>query len=156
MAGIAAALALLYAIPSISVVHAGMNYYYDRSVRVRSLVLNVISEKQAHPGKTILIKNVDDDLFWSSVYYLPFKMFGWNDVLLTPDSRSHIKEDPAFPPLDNYFLTPAATTTFLKEGSALVYAVEGGTLRDVTSSYAGSDSSGIESGPSSPIAVIHP
>jgi len=84
----------------------------------------------AHPGKTILIRNVDDDLFWSSVYYLPFRLFGWNDILLTPDSRSGIKEDPAFPPLDSYFLTLAAATA----------------------SYAAS----IDSGPPSPIAAIRP
>ena len=155
-AAIAAALALLYIVPSTSVVQAGMKFYYDRSVRVRSLVQNVVYAKQANPGKTILIKNVDDDLFWSAVYYLPFKLFGWSDILLTPDSRSQIKEDPAFPPLDSYFLTPAATAAFVKEGSALVYTVDGGTLRDVTSSYAASDFSGTQSGAASSIAGIRP
>jgi len=135
---LAVALALLYIVPSTSVVHAGMKFYYDRSVRVRSLVQNVTYAKQAHPGKTILIQNVDDDLFWSGVYYLPFRLFGWNDILLTPDSRTLVKPDPAFPPLDSYFLSPAATAAFLQDGSALVYAVEGRTLRDVTSSYTAS------------------
>ena len=154
-AAMAAALALLYILPSASVVQAGMTYYHDRSVRVRSLVQNVALAKQTNPGKTILIQNVDDDLFWSSVYYLPFRLFGWSDVLLTPDSRSRIKEDPAFPPLDSYFLTPAATAAFLKEGSALVYSVEDGNLRDVTSSYAASYFNGMDSG-ASPIAVLRP
>lgn len=132
---LAGALALLYVVPSVSVISAGMKYYFDRSVRVRSLVLNVAYQKRAHPGKTILIQNVDEDLFWSGIYYLPFKLFGWNDILLTPESRAHIKDDPAFPPLDSYFLNPAATAVFLKEGSALVYSFENGELRDVTASY---------------------
>ncbi len=142
-AAMAVALALLYVVPSTSVVHAGMRFYFDRGARVRSLVLDVADVKVAHPGKTILLKNVDDDLFWSGLYYLPFRLFGWNDVLLTPDSRVLIQEDPHFPPLASYFLPQSAIADILETDSGLVYAVEGKTLIDVTSSYARSTDSAL-------------
>jgi hypothetical protein len=145
-ATIAGALALLYFIPSISVVHSGMTYYNERAARVRSLFQNVASAKQSHPGKEILLKNVDDDLFWSALYYRPFSLVGWNDIFLTPDSRILIQEDPHFPPLDDYFLSQSATAEIIKNGSALVLAVEGATLRDETSSYAVSISAGFSNG----------
>ena len=135
MAAVAAAISLLYVLPSVSVVHAGMGYYFDRAARVRSLFLSVADAKAAHPGKAILIENVDNDLFWSALYYRPFSLVGWNDVLLTPESRSLITEDPHFPPLDSYFLTQTATKALLEKGTGIVYSIEGETLRDVTSTY---------------------
>jgi len=132
---IAGALALIYFIPSVNMVRAGMVSYFDRADRVRALIQSVAYAKHIHPGKMILLKDVDDDLFWACVYDSPFHIFGWNDVFLTPDSRSLVHEDPHLNPVDGYFLPAAATRRAVDDEAAVVYAVEGRKLRNITRPY---------------------
>jgi hypothetical protein len=145
---LAAALALLYLVPSISIVHAGMLSDFNRADRVRALIQSVAYAKHIHPGKMILLKGVDDELFWAGIYDSPFHIFGWNDVLLTPDSRSLVRGDPHLNPVDDYYLPQSATVAALNSGAAVVYAVEGRQLRNVTRPY----QAWIDSQPPPPLA----
>lgn len=130
-----AALSLLYLVPSVNAVHAGMFAYFDRADRVRALIQSVAYAKHIHPGKMILLKDVDDDLFWAAIYDNPFRFFGWNDVLLAPDSRPFIHEDPHLNPVDRYFMAERPTLRAVDSGAAEVYAIEGRKLRNVTRTY---------------------
>ncbi|HYL34564.1 MAG TPA: hypothetical protein VEV17_01480 [Bryobacteraceae bacterium] len=132
---LAAILALLYAVPSATAGQAGMRYYFARAERVRALVQSVAYAKHIHPGKTILLRDVDDALFWSAVYDSPFHIFGWYDVFLTPDTREQIREDKNLNPIDAYFLPASAVSRVLNDQAAEVYAVEKQRLRNVTRMY---------------------
>ena len=91
--------------------------------------------KHIHPGKMILLKDVDDDLFWECTYYKPFQIFGWHDVFLTPESRSLVHEDAHLNPVDGYFLAELAVLRALNDRKAMVYELEGRNLRNITTSY---------------------
>jgi len=108
---------------------------FDRADRVRALVQSVAYAKHIHPGKLILLKDVDDELFWASVYDSPFHIFGWNDVFLAPDSRPLVHEDPHLNPVDGYFLPESAARRVVDDDAAVVYAVEGRKLRNITKPY---------------------
>ena len=131
----AALVVLLYIVPSVSVVHAGMLSAFDRADRARALMQSVAYAKHIHPGKMILLKDVDDQLFWECAYDKPFQIFGWNDVFLAPDSRGLVKEDPHLNPIDEFFLPQSAVLRALNNQLALVYDVEGNHLRNITTAY---------------------
>jgi len=132
---LAAALALLYAIPSAMLAHRDTRGIFDRSERSRMLIQSVAYAKHIHPGKTILLENVDDELFWSAVYGSPFHIFGWSDVFMTPDCIPLIRPDPNLGSIDPYILPASAVTHALRDGSAVVYAVEDRRLRNITRTY---------------------
>ena len=132
---LAAALALLYLIPSARMSRQAQSYNFEQSRNVRSLIQSVAYAKRIHAGKTILLKDVDSDLFYSAIYDSPFHIFGWNDVFVVPEARAHITEDPHMGPADVYFLPESAVAEALNLGSAEVYAIENRRLRNVTRAY---------------------
>jgi len=132
---LAVALVLIYAIPSTIQTRLYTKATFNRGERSRHLIQSVAYAKHIHPGKTILLDNVDDELFWSAVYDSPFRIFGWSDVLMTPECLSVIKPDPHSGSIDSYVLPAGAVAHALSDGSAVVYAVEGGKLRNVTRVY---------------------
>ena len=120
-----AGIALLYVVASVLVIHHQMAFLRDRAVRARNLIQEVAAEKRMHPGRVFLLSGIDDDLFWTTLYYRPFRLFGWTDVFLSPDSRGLVQDDPHFPSLDSYFLTHSAARKALDHG-ALEYSVSNG------------------------------
>jgi hypothetical protein len=144
----AAALALLYAVPSAMLAHRDTRGIFDRGERSRMLIQSVAYAKRIHPGKTILLENVDDQLFWSAVYGAPFRIFGWNDIFMTPDCIPLIRPDPHFGSIDPYILPAAAVAHALRDGSAVVYEVENRRLRNITRTY----SAVVRSQPEPPLA----
>ncbi|HLG95647.1 MAG TPA: hypothetical protein VKX49_04980 [Bryobacteraceae bacterium] len=142
-------LALLYAVPSGLIVHRNMKVLFERMDRARLLVESVAYAKHIHPGKLILLDNVDDELFWSTIYGSPFHIFGWNDVFLTPECAPLIKPDPHLGRVDPYVLPASAAAQALDQG-ALVYAVENRKLRNITRTY----TAVLRSKPAPPLASL--
>lgn len=132
---LAVVLVLIYAIPSTIQTRVYTQALFNRGERSRHLVQSVAYAKKIHPGKTILLENVDDQLFWIVVYDSPFRIFGWSDILMTPECLSAIKPDPHYGSVEEYVLPAGAVAHALKDGSAVVYAVEGNKLRNVTRIY---------------------
>jgi len=132
---LAVVLVLLFAIPSTVQTRLYTKAMFNRGERSRHLIQSVAYAKHIHPGKTILLDNIDDELFWDAVYDSPFRIFGWNDVLMTPECLTVIKPDPHYGSVQEYVLPAAAVAHALDDGSAVVYAVEGGKLRNVTRVY---------------------
>jgi hypothetical protein len=130
-----AVMLLLYLVPSSRLVRAQIITVFDGTDRVRGLVQSVAYAKRIHPGKMILLKDIDDNLFWAAVYDSPFRIFGWDDVLMTPDCRPNIHEDPNLGEIDVYFLPEKAVANALHAGEAVVYSVEDRRLRNVTQTY---------------------
>jgi len=133
---LAVALALLYLIPSSIQAHRNTATIFERGEKARMLVQSVAYAKHIHPGKTILLNNVNDELFWAAVYGSPFHIFGWTDVFMTPECIPLIKADPHMgTTIDPFVLPAAAVARALQEGSALVYTVENRKLRNITRTY---------------------
>lgn len=132
---IAVILMLLYAVPSGMEAHRYTRAVFERGERSRHLIQSVAYAKKIHPGKTILLDNVDDELFWSAVYGSPFQILGWHDVFMTPDCLTLIKPDPHFGSIDPFVLPAAAVARSLQDGTAVVYSVEENKLRNVTRTY---------------------
>lgn len=132
---LAAALALLYLIPSAIQAHRNTRFIFDRGELARTLVQSVAYAKHIHPGKMILLNNVNDELFWTAVYGSPFHIFGWTDVFITPDCVPLIKADAHLGTVDPFVLPASAVAHALQDGSAVVYTVENRKLRNVTRTY---------------------
>jgi len=131
----AIALLALYAVPSLLVIHAGEIFYRHRAGRAHALCQAVAQARQLNPGKILLLKNVDNDLFWSTVYYSPLPVLGWQGVYLAPNSPPLIQEDSQFDDINGYFFPEAAILPALRNGSAEVYQIEGETVRKITVPY---------------------
>src|SRR5579872_6677629 len=132
---LAVALALLYLIPSTIQAHRYAAGIFHRGEVARILVQSVAYAKHIHPGKTILLNNVNDELFWTAVYGSPFHIFGWTDVFMTPDCVPLIKADPHLGTIDQFVLPASAVARGLQDGTALVYSIENRKLRNITRSY---------------------
>ena len=145
---LAAALALLYLVPSTIQARRNTAVIFNRGELARTLVQSVAYAEHIHPGKTILLNNVDDQLFWTAVYGSPFHIFGWKDVYMTPDCVPLIKADPHLATVDEFVLPAAAVAHALQDGSALVYNVENRKLRNITRTYTAL----IQSGPAPPLS----
>ena len=110
-------------------------YNYDRSNRVRQLVLGVARAHELHPGKEILLQGVGTELYWSAVNDQPFRLSGFDDVHLTPGSEEHIEAHPELGDVTAFVFPPGATLRALRKNQAVVYTLDGGKLRNITASY---------------------
>jgi len=124
-----------YVLPSAVFIYEGTRVYRDRSERVHSVVRGVTVAKELLNQKTIILEDVDDELFWTGLYFHPFSLFGWKDVYVGPESERRVQQDPHLPPIDDYFLSPAETLRLLRSGRAAVLSINGRTLKDITRPY---------------------
>ena len=124
-----------YAAPSLADIDSEMRDYYRHSERVRSVVASVAYAERLHPSKVILLADLDDELFWDCISDSPFRLFGWNNVFATPESRAAIRADPHLQEIDPYLLSFPAAVNLLKRDQAVVYSVKEAKLRNVTRSY---------------------
>jgi hypothetical protein len=125
-----------YAVPSIAGVRQETRFYYDSSQRVRHLLEGVAYAEKLHPGKTILLKDVDDQLFWDCILDAPFRLLGPANILVAPEARPFIHADPHLAPIDPLFLPMASVRYMLKQEQLVVYSAERPPLRNVTREYA--------------------
>lgn len=126
---------LAYTVPSAVFIHAATRVYLDRADRARSVICSAEVAKQLKAGKTVILEDVDDEFFWTTLYFHPFRLFGWNKVYVGPESRNRIKEDAHFSSIRDYFVTTDQVDKLLRSNDAVVYALNDRTLRDVTQSY---------------------
>lgn len=83
------AIYLALAIPSARDV---TNWYTQRTLLGRDLVLGVVDYNRAHPGKTILLTGMDTVQFFSSFVAIPFDLFGMKNVYLAPGAETKIED----------------------------------------------------------------
>jgi hypothetical protein len=123
----------IYLATSLPAAWAITQWNHARGARVENLVLGVAEIHDAQPGKTILLDGVDSDLFWSGIVDVPFRAMEIPHVYLTPASEARIQA-----PADltvKYELPEALALHALQSGRAVVYRVDGPTLRNVTAQY---------------------
>jgi hypothetical protein len=109
------------------------HWHHDRGARVEDLVLGVADIHEAQPGKTILLDGIDSDLFWSGIVDLPFRATEIPHVYLAPGSQARIQAPPDL--AVKYILPQALALRAMQDGRAVVYQLDGATLRNVTAQY---------------------
>lgn len=105
------------------------------SVPVKKLVLGVRAAHQRDPGRTILLEGVGYSLFWNGVFDRPFRLFGADQVYLTPDAVRKIPPTPGQGNVADYALPEDKVRAELAQNRAIVYGVETGDLRDITALF---------------------
>jgi len=129
------AVAAAYVVPSLSATRAATRWYYENALGVRTLVRGVARAHQLHPDKLILLTGVNDDLFWTGIADRPFRLVGAKDVYLAPGSEGNITERPGLGIVSDFVLPPGPALRALEEDRAVVYAVGGLRLVNVTAAY---------------------
>jgi hypothetical protein len=137
---IAVLAAVLYIGTSAPVGRAVAEYNRQRSQAVRRLVQGVAHARNLHPDKMILLNSVSSDLFWAGVNDKPFRLYGVEDVFLTPEAEETIEAHPELGDVGEFVLPAAVLLEALKQRQAAVYSAaavdRGGMLKNITRLYA--------------------
>jgi hypothetical protein len=132
----AAALIAVYALIQLPTMTATTKWNHEISVRVRGLVEGVEAAHALHPKQSILLEGVDSELFWQSIRDKPFRLFGADNVYLTPGSERSIDSHPDLGDVAEFVLPAGVVANGLARDEIVVYDVRGPRLRNVTSIYA--------------------
>ena len=131
-AAIASLLVYLSALPA-NWKETRARYLFSR--RIENLTLGVEEARNLHPGKVILLQDVDDYLFWQGILDRPFAAAGIRDVFLTPETEASLTVRPELGDIHDFLLPAAATLDALEAGRVVVYSVAGEKIRNTTRLY---------------------
>jgi hypothetical protein len=134
--GLAAALAVLYLANAVPVTRQMLRLRYERSEQARTLVGGVVTARELHPGKTILLTGVDNTLYWNAIHDGPFEALGIPDVYLAPGSERVIQPQPGDTNPSEHVLPAATVRRALANNAIEVYQAGGPRLKNITSRYA--------------------
>ena len=123
------------------------DWYRTRSKAQQALVLGVARAHELHPGKTILLDGVHDDLFWGCIEQRPFLFLRISDVYLTPGSEATITPIPQLDEVSKFVLPAEETRRALERDQVVVYRVEDGPLRNITHQFVPPAGSAAAAGP---------
>ena len=101
---------------------------------VKTLIEGVMRARELHPGKSILLAGVDDDLFWGCVADACFYSVGVSDVYLEPGSEKRIHEGTYHGLVESKSLPAQAVARALDHDQMVVYQV-GEPLLNITQRY---------------------
>ncbi len=127
----------LYAVPS-AWQGRGMARQYNRvSHRVRTFVRSVAYADRMHKDKILLIRGMDDEMFWAAWWDNPFQNFGRTDRLfVSADSERVISPFREMGSISRFFLPDREALAGMQNGSVVSYELMAdGRLRNVTSVY---------------------
>ncbi len=119
---------------TVPIYHVTRDIYW-RHERARTFVASVAYAAQHHPGKLILLKDVDDELFWLSFFDRPFRAINLSGVFMPEENRPNIRSDASLGEVEEYFLPQPVVVQSLKKGRAVVYEADERPLREVTRTY---------------------
>jgi hypothetical protein len=132
----ATAIAVLYAFLVVPEAVATTNWNYRITMRVRNLVESVAQAHELYPAKSIMLDGVDTGLFWNGILDRPFRLFGVEQVYLTPGSERRIEAHPDLGNVNDYILPGYLTARALERDELVVYDARGPRLRNITTAYA--------------------
>jgi hypothetical protein len=93
-----------------------------------------VDAQRQHPGKTILLQGVDEELFWAAIFDQPFRLFGISKIYLAPGEAAPEQGVQWRSPAE-YVYEPQPAVCELQKGQAVVYEVTETGVRDVTPQY---------------------
>jgi hypothetical protein len=134
--GLGVAVVVIYALMQLPTVVATTRWNHTISVRVRALVEGVESAHALHPKQSILLDGVDSELFWHSIRDKPFRLYGVDNVYLTPGSERSIEAHPDLGDISEFVMPAGVVASALARDEVVVYDVRGPRLRNITSIYA--------------------
>jgi hypothetical protein len=129
---IAIGLAAVYLAVSIEDNRTAERFYYDRSRKMKYLITALQSLPKADAGKKILLAGVDNSFFWSGFFDDPFRLIGLRQIYLTPGSEQSIDAHPEWGGIGRFIIRPENALSAMKNGTGVVYQLDGRRLRDVT------------------------
>ena len=129
--------AAIYLAISVPAARGGSRWWYEQSKDVEHLVLSVLQARSIHKDKTILLKDLSNDLFWGAIVDKAFRFADVRDVYVTPDSAPMIEGHPEYSDIDvaQYFVPPEVARRALENQEVVVYQTGGPRLRNVTGTY---------------------
>lgn len=110
-------------------------WWNQRSWAVERLVLGVERGHQLHPDKTIVLAGVDSTLFWAGIFHHPFRLFGVNNVYLTPGSQGQIEAHDATGQVADFVLARGPALQAAKSDRIVVYQISPNHLKAITSAF---------------------
>ena len=125
-------LVLAYLALSMPMARLSAEWFRERSVAVKTLVMGVARAHELHPGKTILLDGIGDELFWGAIVHRPFLFIRVPDVYLAPGSEASITSHPDLGNISQYILPAAETRRGLASKQIVVYRAGEGPLRNIT------------------------
>jgi hypothetical protein len=131
----AVSLLTIYLCVSVPVARVAAVASYDRTQRIRSLVLGVVEQTQGQKDKLVLLKGVDPEMFWLAVVARPFPLFGLSNVYVLPEDGPRIAPPERLKDYQSLFADKEQAREALCKGEAIVLDVSGGSVRDVTSGF---------------------
>ncbi len=132
----AVATAAFYLFIHIPLDRFGTHGYLGHTRPVRNLVLGVRQARQLHPGKTILLTGVSDDLYLDALAHSVFRTLDIPNVYLAPELADQVDRlDPANPDRFSYLLPAGPTVHALQKENLIVYSAQGDRIQNVTSAY---------------------
>ena len=111
------------------------SWYHHRSIPIRNLYYAVERAHELHPKQVILLTGVDSELFWSGMSDKPFRLIEGTQVYLTPGSEQRIELHPEVADVMEQVMPPAVAGRAIESGAAVVYAVGGPKLRNMTEAF---------------------
>jgi hypothetical protein len=142
MKGTAVALAGLYLITAIGDTRMTEKYFYERSRRMKYLILGLENfQKQRQPddsleSKKIILVDIDNDLYWTGFCDDPFRLLGLTHVFLAPGSERQIDQHPELGcPNSKYIISLDDAVFARRHGEAAAFAIVGRSLHDITEPY---------------------
>ena len=113
-------------------VHAVLRWREVQSAQVQMLVEGIERAHQLHADKTILLDGVSSGMFWSAVYDRPFHLVGADEVYLVPGGENAIERHPELGEIAPFVMPRGVAATALAKNRAVVYQIEPGQMRNVT------------------------
>jgi hypothetical protein len=129
------ALLLIYLTP-LPAIRQTVKSRYLLSRKIERMVLGVEEARRLHPYRTILLSDVDDDLFWNAILDDPFSLAGVSDVYISPESEGMLTPHPDLGDIHKFELPATVTLDGLSSGKIVVYSAAGDRLRNITDFYA--------------------
>lgn len=133
----AVVVAAIYTTASLPTATSSTHWTWERSILARKVILGVVRARQLHPDKTILLEDVDGEVFWNAIEDHPFRVFGITGVYLAPGTEERIAQHPEWGDPQEFTLPAGATAYGLEKDQIVVYSVAGERLKNITSIYPG-------------------
>jgi hypothetical protein len=106
-----------------------------RSWNIRAMVMGVAEAHRLHPDRTVLLKDIDDMLFWGAVSQRCFLFLGFDNVYLAPGSELQITPHVELGDVNSFVMPAASVRKNLSDGRLSVLAWKRDHLEDVTRQY---------------------
>lgn len=135
VAAAAIVLAGLYLRVSITDIRTTGKYFYEKSRKMKYLVRGLQALPKSVTEKPILLRDVDNDMFWSGFYDDPFRLIGIAHLYLTPGTEQKIDAHMEWGGIAKFTIGFDDAFGLLRRHEASVYALQGRNLRDVTMPY---------------------